>query len=131
MRLRAVLVLVVALAATGCAAEPSAYKAKPTADCLRDEDFTVVTDRSELGVVEGHTENGGLIVYTDDNAARLAFGANEEDALGIQEGYRRFVSKKVRENIEDVMRTEKNVVLLWTVTPLQEVSDKVTGCLRG
>jgi hypothetical protein len=131
MRLSALLVLVLALVAAGCETEPSAYKAEPTAKCLRDDGVTVVTERSELGVVERSAENGGLIAYTQNNAVRIAFGVNEEDALGIQEGYRRFVPEKVRPHIDDVRRTEKNAVLLWTVTPSSEDADKVNDCLKG
>jgi hypothetical protein len=29
------------------------------------------------------------------------------------------------------MRTNKNVVFLWTVTPPQEEIDSVYGCLKG
>jgi hypothetical protein len=125
------LFFIVVLLASGCETEPSAYKAAPTAECLRDKDVRVITERSQLGVVERSTENGGLIVYTVGNAVRIAFGANEEDTLGIEEGYRRFVSKRVRPHIGDVMRTEKNAVLLWTVTPSDEAAELVTGCLKG
>ena len=131
MRLRACFVLLLALLAAGCETEPSTYKAGPTASCLREQGLEVVTEHSQLGVVERSTDNGGLIAYTEGNAVRIAFGANEEDTLGIQEGYRRFVPKKVKPHIGDVMRTEKNAVLLWTVTPSNEVSDQVTGCLKG
>ena len=131
MRLRACSVVLLACLAAGCETEPSTYKSGPTADCLREQSLEVVTERSQLGVVERSTDNGGLIAYTEGNAVRIAFGANEEDTLGIQEGYRRFVPKKVKPHIGDVMRTEKNAVLLWTVTPSNEVSDQVTGCLKG
>ena len=131
MRLKALLVLLLALVAAGCAAEPSTFKAKQTAECLRDDDVTVLTDRSELGVVERSAEHGGLIAYTKGNAVRIAFGANEDDARGIEEGYRRFAPEKLKPHIADVMRTQKNAVLLWTVTPSEEDSDKVTGCLDG
>jgi hypothetical protein len=131
MRLKTLLVLLLALAAAGCAAEPSTFKAEQTAKCLRDNDVTVLTDRSELGVVERSAEHGGLIAYTKGNAVRIAFGANEDDARGIEEGYRRFAPKKVKTHIDDVRRTVKNAVLLWTVTPSDEDADKVTGCLKG
>jgi hypothetical protein len=131
MGLKAVLVVLIALAAAGCAAEPSTFKAEQTAKCLRDNDITVLTDRSELGVVERSAEHGGLVAYTKGNAVRIAFGANEEDTLGIEEGYKRFVPKKVRPHIADVMRTNKNAVLLWTVTPSDEDADALAGCLKG
>jgi hypothetical protein len=125
------LLLLLVLVAAGCETEPSVYKAEPTAKCLREDGVTVVTERSELGVVERSAENGGLIAYTENNAVRIAFGVNEEDTLGIQEGYRRFAPKKVRPHIDDVRRTEKNAVLLWTVTPSEADADQVNGCLKG
>ena len=39
--------------------------------------------------------------------------------------------KKLKPHITDVMRTEKNAVLLWTVTPPQEEQNKVFACLKG
>jgi hypothetical protein len=116
----------------GCAdTEASVYKAGPTASCLRKAGYRVTTDRADLGVVENNAENGGLIAFEPGNAVRVAFGANSDDALGIEAGFRRFVSKKVRPHITDIMRTQKNAVLLWTVTPPIEELNKVFDCLKG
>jgi hypothetical protein len=131
MRLLLCLALGLAVVAAGCNTEPSTYKAEPTANCLRKLGYRVVTERPRLGVVEATAENGGLIAYHPGNAVRIAFGADEQDALGIQNGYRRFVSKKVRPNITDIMRTQKNAVLLWTVTPPEHEMEQVFGCLKG
>jgi hypothetical protein len=129
---RVVLIVGVVLVAAACgAAEPDAYKAEPTADCLRDEEYRVLTAPHELGVVEKNAENGGLVAFVPGNAVRIAFGANSDDALGIQRGYTRFVPKRVRPHINDVMRTQKNAVMLWTVTPPLDVMNQVFGCLKG
>jgi hypothetical protein len=131
--MRRVLALVVlALVVAGCGdTEPDAYKAEPTAECLREEGYRVTTDPEKLGVVEANTTNGGLLASKPGNALRIAFGANSDDAVGIQRGYRRFVSKKLRPHISDVMRTQKNAVLLWTVTPPLEEMNQVFACLKG
>ena len=132
MRLRLyTCVLAVAALAAGCETEPSVYKAQPTATCLREADYRVVTARAELGVVEGHAFNGGLIAYQPGNAVRIAFGQNEDDARGLERAFTRFVPKRVKPHILDVMRTQKNAVLLWTVTPSVETQDEVFGCLKG
>jgi hypothetical protein len=129
---RVVLVVVVVLLAAGCGdTEPSVYKPEGTADCLRDEGYRVTTERADLGVVEKGAPNGGLLAFQPGNAVRIAFGADSDDALGIQRGYRRFVPKRVRPHITDVMRTQKNAVLLWTVTPPVEEMNKVFACLKG
>jgi hypothetical protein len=131
MRLLLSLVLLLAVFAAGCNTEPSKYKAEPTAKCLRKHGYQVTTDPQQLGVVEGHTENGGLIARHPGNAIRIAFGAGSDDAQGIENGYRRFAPKKLKPHIDDVMRTQKNAVLLWTVTPPQKEMDEVFGCLEG
>ena len=116
----------------GCTdTEPSVYKAGGTAECLRKAGYQVTTDPVRLGVVERSAENGGLLAFEPGNAVRIAFGANSDDAIGIEAGFRRFVSKKVRPHIADVMRTQKNAVFLWTITPPQEELNKVYGCLKG
>ena len=131
--MRRVLVLACAgLLLAGCTAtEPSVYKADGTAKCLRQSGFTVTTNPGELGVVENNAENGGLIAYEPGNAVRIAFAANSDDALGVERGFRRFVSEKRRRHIGDIMRTNKNAVLLWTITPPIEELNKVYGCLKG
>jgi hypothetical protein len=126
------LALVLAVLAAGCNSEPSAYKPDPTGKCLRDKlHYEVTSDPAQLGVVEGHAARGGLLVHHPGNAIRIAFGENSDDVPGIESGFRRFAPKKLRPHIDDVMRTNKNVVFLWTVTPLQDEIDAVYGCLKG
>ena len=130
LRLPVLLLVLLAVLAAGCQTEPSVYKAEPTAKCLRkDLGYDVTTDPAELGVVEGHAANGGLLAFHPGNAIRIAFGENSDDAPGIENGYRRFAPRKL--HIVDVMRTQKNAVLLWTVTPPQEEINQVYACLKG
>jgi hypothetical protein len=129
---RVLLLVALALLVAGCGdTEPSVYKAGSTAKCLRKEGYRVTTDPSEIGVVAANAPNGGLRAFEPGNALTIAFGENSDDALGIERAFRRFAPKKLRPNISDVMRTQKNAVLLWTVTPPQEEMNKVFGCLKG
>ena len=124
--------LLVAALAAGCNTEPAAYKPEPTGKCLRDKlHYLVITDPALLGVVEGSAARGGLLVHHPGNAIRIAFGLNADDVPGIESGFRRFASPKLRRHIDDVLRTNKNVVFLWTVTPPQEEINAVFGCLKG
>ena len=132
MRRSLSVLLLVAALADGCNTEPSAYKAEPTGKCLREKlHYVVITDPARLGVVEGHAARGGLLVHHPGNAIRIAFGQNTDDVPGIESGFRRFAPLKLRPHINDVMRTNKNVVFLWTVTPPQEEINAVYGCLKG
>jgi len=129
---RVLLLVALALLIAGCGdTEPSVYKAEPTANCLRKDGYRVTTDPAKLGIVEANTANGGLLASKPGNALRIAFGANSDDALGIERAFRRFAPKKLRPHISDVMRTQKNAVLLWTVTPPVEEMNSVFACLKG
>jgi hypothetical protein len=125
------LLLVAALVA-GCNTEPSVYKAPPTAKCLRNKlHYRVTTDPAKVGVVERTAPNGGLIAFHPGNAVRMAFAESSDASTGLEHAYRVFAPKKLRPHISDVMRTNKNAVLLWTVTPPQEEINAVYGCLKG
>jgi hypothetical protein len=121
-----------AVLAAGCSSEPSVYKAAPTAKCLRDKlHYRVTTDPAHLGVVERTAPNGGLIAFHPGNAVRVAFAESSDAAAGLERAYRLFAPKKLRPHITDVMRTNKNAVFLWTVTPPQEEINDVFNCLNG
>jgi hypothetical protein len=132
MRLVLLVLLVSAFVLTGCTSgEPSTYKAGPSAKCLSGKGYTVTTDDAKVGVVAANAPNGGLRANEPGNALTIAFGENSDDAPGIAEGYRRFAPKRLKPHIDDVLRIQKNTVLLWTVTPPQEELDKVVACLKG
>jgi hypothetical protein len=124
--------LLVAAFAAGCNSEPSTYKAAPTAKCLRSKlHYAVTTEPTELGIVERNAANGGLLAHHPGNALRIAFAESSGAAPGLEHGFRVFAPKELRPHISDVIRTNKNAVLLWTVTPPQEEINSVYGCLKG
>ena len=108
----------------------SHYSVKETAPCLEKLGYDVDTDASKLGPVEASAPEGALSAQEKGNAVVITFGENAEQARNIEAGYRRFASKRVREHIRDVMQSQKNAVLLWTITPPQDESRRVLGCLR-
>jgi hypothetical protein len=124
--------LLVAGLAAGCNSEPSTYKADPTAKCLRTKlGYDATTQPRKLGIVERSAANGGLLAHHPGNALRIAFAESSDAAAGLERGFRIFAPKRLRPHINDVMRTNKNAVLLWTVTPPQDEINSVYGCLRG
>jgi hypothetical protein len=132
MRLVPPIMIVAALLLAGCSAgEPSTFKAAPTAKCLEGEGYRVTTDDAEVGVIAANAPNGGLRANEPGNALTIAFGQDSDDAIQIAAAFKRFAPKKLRPHITDVMRTQKNAVLLWTVTPPQEELNKVFACLKG
>lgn len=132
MRLALPTVLVFALFVAGCTSgEPSVFKADPTAKCLRGKGYSVTTEDTKVGVIAANAPNGGLRANEPGNALTIAFGQDSDDAIQIAAAFKRFAPKKLRPHITDVMRTQKNAVLLWTVTPPQVELNKVYACLKG
>lgn len=132
MRLAPSILVLVALLLAGCSAgEPSTFKAPQTAKCLTGKGFHVTTEDAKVGVVAANAPNGGLLAREPGNALTIAFGQDSDDATKIAAAFKKFAPKKLRPHITDVMRTQKNAVLLWTVTPPQKEMDDVFGCLKG
>jgi hypothetical protein len=82
-------------------------------------------------VVERNAANGGADRPPSRQRFRAGFAESSDAAAGLEHGFRVFASKKLRPHIDDVMRTNKNVVFLWTVTPPQEEINAVFDCLKG
>jgi hypothetical protein len=132
MRLALPILVLTGLLLAGCSSgEPSAFKAESTAKCLTGKGYSVTTDDTKVGVIAANAPNGGLRANEPGNALTIAFGQNSDDAIQIAAAFKKFAPKKLRPHITDVMRTQKNAVLLWTVTPPQEEQNKVFACLKG
>jgi hypothetical protein len=132
MRLALAISIAAALFLAGCSSgEPSTFKAGPTASCLRGNGYRVTTDASKVGIVAANAPNGGLLAQEPGNALTIAFAQDSDAAIKTAAAVKKFVPKNVRLHITDVMRTQKNAVLLWTVTPPQDELNKVYACLKG
>ncbi|MGZ8739738.1 MAG: hypothetical protein ACXWZ8_03980 [Gaiellaceae bacterium] len=126
------ILLVTGLLAAGCSSgEPSTFKAGPTATCLKGEGYRVTTDDAKVGVLAANSPNGGLLAKEPGNALTIAFAQDSDDAIKTAAAIKRFAPKKLRPHITDVMRTQKNAVLLWTITPPQDELNQVFACLKG
>jgi hypothetical protein len=132
MRLALTISIMATLFLVGCSSgEPSTFKAGPTATCLKGIGFSVTTDDTRVGVIAANAPNGGLLANEPGNALTIAFGESSDDAIQIAAAFKEFAPKKLQPHINDVMRTQKNAVLLWTVTPPQDELNKVFACLKG
>ena len=132
MRLALTISITAGLFLAGCSSgEPSTFKAEPTAKCLEGEGYSVTTDDPRVGVIAANAPNGGLLANEPGNAVTIAFGENSDDAIQIAEAFKEFAPKKLQPHITDVMRTQKNAVLLWTITPPEDELNKVFACLKG
>ena len=132
MRLVLLVLLLPAFVLTGCTAgEPSTYKAGPTAKCLSGKGYTVTTDDAKVGVVAANAPNGGLRANEPGTPSRSPSARTPTTPSRSPPHSSGSPPKKLKPHITDVMRTQKNAVLLWTVTPPQDELNKVFACLKG
>lgn len=128
------LFVLLALLAAGCGARSSTpYTAQGTLPCLKKAGFTKVSSSpAKVGFIAGFATNGGLIGTSPStgNTVTIAFGANTDEVPSTQNAFRKAAPAKLRPHISDVMRSNRNAVLVWTTTPSSDDESTVEGCLK-
>ena len=127
------LAAVFAIVVAGCGGRnTSAYKPAPTATCLKKKGFTGVTTAADkVGFIAAFSANGGLFAHPpgSGNTLTIAFAADPKGALATEGAFTRHAPASLRPHISDVMESQRNAVLLWTVTPSQQILSDALGCL--
>jgi hypothetical protein len=124
-----------AVVAAGCGARSNKpYTAAGTAACMAKKGFTkVTTNPVKVGFIAGFAENGGLKATSHDrNVLTIAFAAN--DTTGVEstkQAFRAHAPAKLRPHIDDIMESQGNAVLVWTVTPAPAELADAEGCLHS
>ena len=128
---RKLLLVAALLALAGCGGEepPTQYSLTPTVGCLKREKVRVSTTKIDFVASTAFGGAANVRFPRRVNEVTLAFGESEADAARIEKAYRRFAPKRVR--IDDVLRRELNVVLLWGVVPTTAQESTVRECLRA
>ena len=124
-----IVTVVLTLLVAGCGGgskKATVYALGPTKDCARG--IGHILPRKADDFVASTASGGAFRLKLSDNEATVLFGANPEDALGLANGYRRFHAKNV--GIEDILRTQSNVVVLWKVHPSDTDAAMLTHCLK-
>jgi hypothetical protein len=81
-----------------------------------------------LDFVATTATGGALKAHPGDNSVTVVFGATVADADNINQAYHRFHSQNV--GIEDVLRQQDNVVMLWHQHPSDTDLNRITSCLK-
>ena len=127
MRRSVLLAVAVAVLATGCGDEATYSRAKTRA-CLERNDVRI---GGKLDFVASTATDGAFVAHLDDgNFATVLFGDNQNDAEELESAYQRFAFPNVKQGLPDVLRRDRNAVLLWHQHPSDEDLDRVTGCLK-
>ncbi|HYY04356.1 MAG TPA: hypothetical protein VE736_10765 [Gaiellaceae bacterium] len=131
MRPRRAAPLLLAALAAGCGNPVhSHYGVKATAACLQKLGYTVNTNAAQLGPVEDSATEGALLAKEPGNAVRMTFSADHAQAVNIMAAYHRFAPRRLRRHLSDVLSSQKNATLLWTITPPPDEMQRVSGCLK-
>jgi hypothetical protein len=124
---------VVALLAAGCGARTSApFTAKSTAACLRQQGFTgVSTATRKVGFIAGFAANGGLTgVSSHGNRVTVAFTASSDEVASTERAFRRSAPPILKAHFSDVLRSNRNAVIVWTTSPSDADASALSGCLK-
>jgi hypothetical protein len=128
------ILLLVALLAAGCGVRNSKpFTAKLTAPCLAKNGFTgVTTNPNAVGFIAGFADNGGIRATSPaGNGLTIAFTADSSSVGSTQDAFKAHAPKALRPHISDIMSSNRNAVLVWTITPTGDDSDAVAHCLKG
>jgi hypothetical protein len=133
VRRAALPILVVALIAAGCGARThKPFTAKGTIGCLKEKGFTVTTDPGQVGFIAAFADNGGVKATSQTaNVVTIAFTKDDTTAADTANAFKAHASAKLRPHFSDILRTNRNVVMVWTTTPTADDDQKVEGCLAA
>ena len=120
------------LLAAGCGARTSKpFTASGTAPCLKDKGFTGVSSAADkVGFIASFATNGGLhAVSPDNNAVTIAFTADPDEVDSTERAFRKAAPPLIRAHLSDVLRANRNAVVVWTTSPSDDDSSALNGCL--
>ena len=117
-----------ALLASGCGGK-SSYSLEKTRACLRKQKGVRLHPVPASNLVASVAEGGAVVVVLPSrNQVTVAFGQDGAEAKRIEQGYRRFRGRNI--GIEDVLRPDRNAVLLWRAHPSEKDIAAVKDCLK-
>lgn len=123
-----------AILAAGCGARNNKpYTAKGSAACFAKKGFTHVTiDPLKVDLIAAFADNGGLRATTvDGNTLTIAFDADEASVPSTKEAFTKHAPPKLRPHMSDIMESQRNAVLVWTVSPTPDQLAAAMGCLHS
>jgi hypothetical protein len=124
-----ILPLLLALMAVGagCGREqPVVFDEPASRQCVRANGLEPTT--KGLDFVAESALGGAFRTKVGDKKVVVVFGLTDEDAERTELAYRNFAPKGYA--VQDVLRRERNVVMLWSLPPTVTQHEKIHGCLR-
>jgi phage terminase large subunit-like protein len=121
-----VCLLAVATLAASCGGKDATlYSRDKTQACLAAQGVRL---GGALDFVATTATGGAFKADLADNSVTVVFGATTADADNINQAYHRFHSQNV--GIDDVLRQQGNVVMLWHQHPSDADINRIASCLK-
>jgi hypothetical protein len=117
----------------GCGAHSAKpYTAAGTRPCLTQKGFKhVTTDPVKVGFIAGFAENGGVQGRAKDgNVLTIAFAADASSVASTELAFKNHAPPKLRPRINDIMESQGNAVLVWTISPTPKQLADAESCLH-
>jgi len=109
-----------------CGGGVSTYTAEKTRACLKEN--PTIRIRSKVDFVASTALGGAFHVRLPGNQVTMSFGADRESARSLTQAYKRFKGKNI--GLEDVLKVEKNAVMLWEAHPEPPDLATIHDCLK-
>jgi hypothetical protein len=121
----AVLLVLPVFVLAGCGGSKK-YSLAPTAACLKKQPGLRL--RKKVDFVASTALGGAVAVDMPKNEVTIAFALDDKEAARLEAAYRKFAGKNI--GIEDVLRPQRNAVLLWKAHPSDTELSTIDGCLE-
>jgi hypothetical protein len=123
-----IICVVVALLAAACGPPgPKTYNEAKSRACVVGEHLRVGPPPAS-DFIASTALGGAFRVTFRDNNVTVSFGSNPQNAAGLDAGYRAVRAKNV--GIDDVLRTQGSVVMLWHAHPSDGELGQIQDCLK-
>ena len=117
--------LVLLASACGGSGSSALYSLQKTRQCLSAKHVKL---GGPLDFVATTATGGAVKAKLPSNFVTIVFGETAADADNIDQAYERFHAKNV--GIKDVLREDRNAVMLWHEHPADADLAEITGCLK-
>ena len=118
----------VAFLAVSCGAQSvKLAKIGPSRACLRAAGVRT-DERLGADFIAGTATGGAFRAHLGRNSVTVVFSDTVDRANAINDAYHRFRAQNV--GIEDVLKQQGNVVMLWHAHPSDADQARITGCLK-
>jgi len=119
--------LAAVLALAGCGGKKT-YTLEPTRACLAHVSRFKLVAVPVSEVVANSATGGALRVEMSGNEVTISFGADADEAARLSRGYQKLAGTNI--GLADVLRPNRNAVLLWQAHPTEDDESTVKHCLK-